>query len=248
MNHEKRNGFMTSSQASRTADGAKLEKPTQKFYTYIDENIIEICTNRSIKTELNVKATKWGKLMEVLIMDHLGLEYRASHESTIVHPTIRRFSGTPDLRAKGKIGEIKCYEPKKFGALSLCLLQEDRALLKSNFKDEYWQCVQNAILCNVPNAELIAFMPRKSELMAILEKIEEGDFLQKYGLLESDYYFMRPENIESLAYLPNDSPMQSLNSFEFVVPGEDKEWLLKRVEMGNKIIDEYKFPESLKFK
>ena len=201
-------------------------------HTYIEEIAFERLMKRTIKSEVKTQAMKWGSLMEIVLFDLLGMEYVMEHKTTLIHPKYNFWRGTPDLIVpKVKIGEIKCFEPKKFMQLTMCLLQEDIFELKENFPEEYWQCVSNANICEVNRAELMVYMPYRSELEEIIEKIVSGNFLERHGLNDYDYYFMREENIESLPYLPDDSLVSNLNKFEFEIPEED----MKLIE--NRMID-----------
>ena len=137
-----------------------------------------------------------------------------------------------------KIGEIKCFQPKNFALLSLDIIKQDVEVLKANWPKEYWQCVSNAILHGVNRAELIAYMPYKKELEEIIEKIDQTDFLEQRGLDPLDYYFMRPENdIETLPYLPDNSTMSNVNSFEFEIPQEDLDFVTERVRMATEVVN-----------
>lgn len=255
MNNKNRIGFFTSSQMSRLIDfesrpmtdselkmhknqnpgsrkkNIEIDGFAKPGKTYIQEVFLERQMNRPIDTVVKTQAMKWGSLMEVVLFSLLGLGYSMTHKQTIKHKKHSEFwSGTPDLIAKGiKIGEIKCFQPKNFALLSLCLLKKDIQLFKEEFPKEYWQCVSNAILCDLRRAEIIAYMPYKSELEEIIGQIENTNFLEMNGLDPQDYYFMSRNDIDSLAYLPDDSPMQNINSFEFEIPKEDIEFLTQRV-------------------
>ena len=244
MNNEFRQGFFTSSQASRlinyesramTADekaAHKKEFPSSKKqnisidgfgasgHTYIEEVCLEREIGRVLQTEVKTRPIKWGSLMEVVLFNLLGMGYQMCHKQTKKHPKHGKFwSGTPDLIVPNvKIGEIKCYEPKKFTKLSKCLLKKDIQLFRENFKDEYWQCVSNASICGVTKAEMIAYMPYKKELEILIEQIEETNFLERNGLDPADYYFMTRSDIETLPYLPNESKFSNINTFEFEIP------------------------------
>ena len=234
-----RNGYFTSSQMSRLCASLKSGLPSSAFYTYVEETYYSIMLGRSLSVEINTVPVKWGRLMECVLFGMVGLEYTMQHKNTITSKTLERHSGTPDLEQKGvKVGEIKCYYPKKFAELSICLGKQNIELLKSSFPSEYWQCVSNAILTGVDKAELLCFMPTKDKLIEVIEDINNGDLLERNGLNPSDYYFMSTEGkfleeiIESLPYLPEEAKLDSVNTFEFEVPQEDKDFLIQRVELA----------------
>lgn len=233
MEQSKRNGKFTSSQLYRICGSIKSGAPTAAFNTYVEEVYSERLLGRSSEVEIKAQPMKWGSLMEIVLFNLLGLGYKMTHKQTIVHPVMNFFSGTPDLIAETiKIGEIKSYYPKNFALLSMCLLGKNISDLKKKFPKEYWQCVGNAILCDVEVAELICYMPYKSELQSIIEKVIEEDFLYENGLDPQDYYFLSRNDIESLPYLPDDSKMSNVNSFEFKIPDKDIEHVIKRLKMA----------------
>lgn len=239
MDNTNRSGFATSSQMSRIAASLKNGKPSQAFFGYVEEIIDERFMGRVASTNVKTRPMKWGNLMEIVLFNLLGMDYEMAHKKTIKHHKYSKiWSGTPDLIAAKKIGEIKCFEPKAFSSLSRCLLKKDVQLFKDKFPKEYWQCVSNAILCKVQRAEIIAYMPYKSELIKIIDLITSTDFLEDNGLEPNDYYFMTTADIESLPYLPDDSPISNINSFEFEVPMEDQIFLTKRIIEAEKLVQE----------
>lgn len=235
MNNANRAGFFTSSQMSRLCSSTKTGKKTSAYMTYVHEVVAEKSMGRVVGTEVKTKPMKWGSLMEVVLFNLLGIGYEMTHKKTIKHYKFETiWSGTPDLIAPKKIGEIKCFQPKNFALLSLCLMKKDIQKFKDEFPKEYWQCVSNAILCKVKRVEIIAYMPYKKELEEIIHQVNETSFLERNGLDPADYYFLTNDDIESHAYLPDDSKMSNINSFEFEVPVEDLMLLTQRVSEAEK--------------
>lgn len=240
MNNKNRIGFFTSSQASRLMETLKNGEPSQAYHGYVDEVFLEVLMCRSSSVNSKSISTKWGSLMEIVLFNMIGIGYKMTHKQTIKHSKYYGFwSGTPDLiMDKVKIGEIKSFYPKKFSSLSYCLSKKNISLFKKEFPSEYWQCVSNVILCDVTVAEIIAFMPYKSKLIEVIESIDQTDFLELNGLNPSDYYFMTDCDIEELPYLPDDSNMNTINSFEFEIPIEDIVFCTKRFIQANKDLQE----------
>lgn len=238
MDNKNRSGFVTSSQAYRIVASLKSGKPSQAFFGYIDEIVAERAMGRVCDVQVKTQPMKWGSLMEVVLFNLLGMEFEMSHKKTIKHHKYSKiWSGTPDLIAELiKIGEIKCFQPKNFALLSLCILKKNIELFKIEFPKEYWQCVSNAMLCKVKKAEIIAYMPYKKELKEIIQQIDETNFLERNNLDPYDYAFMS-NDIESLPYLPDDSKMSNINSFEFEIPMEDKMLLTKRIIEAEKLVE-----------
>lgn len=239
-NSELRMGRFTSSQIYRLCKSLKSGKPTQAFFGYIEEIKIQRAIGRSTKTEVKTQPMKWGSLMEIVLFNLLGLQYSMHHKSTKLHPEHGAFwSGTPDLEASRlKTGEIKCFEPLHFGKLSIALLTKDTEIIKQSEPEAYWQAVSNSVICGYDKTEIIAYMPYKAELEEIMKQIEDTNFLERNGLNDFDYYFMAPEKIESLPYLPDDSKFSNINSFEFEIPKEDIEFLTGRVLLAESQLKE----------
>lgn len=244
MEQEKRQGRATSSQMHKVCAGDKVDSPNKPFYTYAEEVAAERLIQRPLQTEVKTQSMKWGSLMEVVLFNKLDMGWTMEHKNTVIH---RKYgdiwSGTPDLLATEICGEVKCYEPKKFVSFSLCLNKEDIFLVKKNFKEEYWQVISNSDLTKKKKAMLITFMPERSELEDIIDKIEVTDFLEDNNLRLSDYYFMSMENIEGLPYLPEGSKLDSINQFTFDVPVDDVIFMTKRIIMFekevNRILEEF---------
>lgn len=235
----------------KEAEDYKLEKkegvvvkvvpdPPKKFYTYVEEVAVERYLGRTSSTEVKTRPMLWGSLMEVVLFNELGLGWTMEHKNTVTHYKYGNiWSGTPDLVAKLICAEAKCYEPKKFGSFVYALLKQDIQYLKDNFADEYWQVISNTVLTKKEKSMLITFMPKRTQLESIIKTIDETDFLEDNGLKPTDYYFMAKENIESLAYLPDDSKCDSINAFEFTPPKEDIKFMEDRIILFEKEVKKY---------
>tara|TARA_R110000822_G_C15277719_1_gene489862 strand:+ start:732 stop:1454 length:723 start_codon:yes stop_codon:yes gene_type:complete len=233
MNNEFRTGFLTSSQASRVITTAPMK-------TYVKEVHAERVINRPITTEIKTQPVKWGSLMEIMLFNKLSTKWSISHKETLTHKKYGSFwSGTPDFICEDAIAEAKCFQPKNFALLSLCLLKKDINLLKKEFPKEYWQCVSNCSITGKNKAVLITYMPYKDDLISIIKQYcEDFDKMDSIGLLQSDYFFMEESRIESLPYLPKDSKINDINSFEFIVPEEDFKLLESRFILANEMLKE----------
>ena len=244
MNSNKnRIAHFTSSNIHRLCGSLKNGTPSKAFYTYIDDVYLELVMGRSCDVDVNTKPLKYGSLMEVVLFqkNELGLDYRMMHKVSVKHDTIPYYSGSPDVvdLKKGKVGEIKCFYPKKFCKLALCLNKKDVQLLKNDFSEIYWQVVSNCILLGVDTAEVLTFMPYKDELIDIIEQVEQTNLLEGNNLNPTDYWFLANDDIETLPFLPNDSKIKNINRFEFEVPKNDKEFLISRIKEAGKILDSY---------
>jgi hypothetical protein len=193
--------------------------------TYINEKKIERRLGRSISVNAYTRDMAWGHFMEYIVFDKIEFGYELSSSDTLHHPTIECWKGSCDFTMAGvKIAELKCYQPKNFSLYTDALMIGDIDNLKSNFPEEYWQAVGNAIVNQVDKAELITFMPYKSELDNIRSMAENYD-----GDNQWHYRFIYESDDSSLAYLPDNGYYKNINCFEFIVPEEDKKVLTDRV-------------------
>ena len=232
MEQEKRFARATSSEIYRACAGNKVESPNKPFYTYAEEKALEKMLGRSLSVQVSARPLAWGSLMECVVYEGMGLGYAMTHKQTIISkyfPNIH--SGTPDLIADNKIGEIKCPFLKNYMLLAIDILKEDIEVLKKNHAEYYWQMVSNAILTKKSRVELICFIPKRKELLEVFELIHTEEFLEKYNLNVSDYVYYTPENIESFNYMPDECEFPNLTKFEFEVPMDDIMFLQARIKM-----------------
>lgn len=209
---------------------------------YIAEKKIERKIGRPINLEKHSRATLWGHYMEQRVHDMLPTSYRLIGKKTVPHPEIEHWAGSPDndCKAESVVGDIKCYEPKKFTEYVDCLSLNDIALFKENFPQEYWQLISNSCILGMDNIEAIVYMPYFSELREIRESVMDLDSEEdkrKYGFIAHSHY-------NELPYLADGCEYKNLNRFRFVAPKEDKDFLTERVIAAGKLLQEVK-AESL---
>lgn len=204
--------------------------------TYIEEKRIERRLGRSIDIEGYSRPMAWGLFMEMVVFSKVGMEYQMVSQDSDTHPTIAGWSGSKDLIVPGvKVGEIKCYQPKKFAQYTDAILKRDVDIIRAEFPQEYWQLVSNAIINEVPNAEAITFMPYQSELDEIRQLAEDYD-----GSDQWKYRFIAEVPDCELPYLPDGGYYKNLNTFEFEVPQEDRDALTARVVESIKLLNDGK--------
>ena len=215
--NEIRNGNFTSSQIFRLCGTPSVAK------TYIAKKNIERRLNDSIEGEAYSQAMAWGNFLEQRVHDLLGFDYILCSDETDQHPTIKTWVGSKDFVVPWKrISELKCYQLENFVLYTDALISRDIELLKKEFTKEYWQGVSNAIINQVPNAELISYCPFESELPEIVEMARDyiGSDMWKYRFIYEN---------TSLPCIKNDGYYNNLNRFEFEVPKEDIEFLTNKV-------------------
>lgn len=254
---QKRVGNFTSSEiGALMSNGRKSGEMGEPAYTYIDECNMERRLGRSITDEVDARPLTWGKFMEPYVFDLMGTDYEHVGTETLLHPEFSCWAGSPDLKkwvskTQIKVGDIKAPKTlKSFCRLSDCLRATDvrEALLKVKSGSKkigeiyYWQLVSNAILIEktnpgvtVENAELVVFMPFKSQLDEIRSRAfnldnpdEQKKVLWIYG--SSD---------EELPHLIDGGYYNNISVLSFAIPQADKEALEERVSMASNELQEF---------
>jgi len=240
INNQPRIGAFTSSEivalTTKDKSGKGFGKPA---LTYIEECNMERRLGRSLTDEVNARPLTWGKLIEGRVFDLLGLEYTLTSTDTIVHPTIPYWAGSPDggkYQPKTVI-DIKCPITLK----SFCQLVDAGAKggieqIREDHKDGdkyYWQLVCNAILTGSDRAELIVYMPYRSELADIRHLAASVDATQM-----GKHYWIAMAMDDELPFLLDGGYYKNLNVFGFDIPEADKRFLTECVlRAGEMLID-----------
>jgi hypothetical protein len=205
------------------------------FYTYISECNMERRLLRSISDEVSARPLCWGNLVEMVAFDRLGMEYIHSSQETIVHPALDFWAGSPDgfKEDEGRtVIDIKCpMTLKSFCTFADCKDIEEVRENHQQGEKYYWQLVGNAIISNCKHAELIVYMPYKSELQEIRDFAGQApeDSLYKF-------FWIANANDEELPHLLDGGYYKNLYTIRFEVPEADKDFLIKRVmEAGRKL-------------
>lgn len=242
--NKERIGNFTSSQIYKLmTNGKAAGSMGVPALTYIKEKQLEIRLGRSVDVEKYSPEMAWGKLMELRVFDMLPFGYELTSQKTDMHPTIKNWSGSKDvIKPVEKIGDIKCYYPKNFALFSDVLMQQDIALFREEFPQEYWQLVSNAIINEVSRVESILYCPYLSELEEIREMAEnyDGDDVWQYR-------FIAESPSSRLPYIPDGGYYKNLITFEFEVPKEDIKALTGRVMMARSILQKNRSVISAKW-
>lgn len=243
INNTARNGNFTSSEIVALTKKDKKGEFGASALTYIEETNFERRLGRSLTTEVDARPLTWGKLLEIMAFDELGLDYILSSTQTDVHPKIPYWVGSKDgikLDEGRTVIDIK----SPFTLKSFCQLVQPLYLgmtgmaamdwVRENHKDGdkfYWQLVSNAVLNNCQFAELIPFMPYKSQIEEIRLRAQ-----QVPAELMSKHYWIAMANDDDLPYLPDGGYYKNLNKIRFEVPQADKDLLESLVLKGGKFL------------
>lgn len=236
-------GNATSSEiVALTSNGKSKGTYGKPFYTYAEECNMERKLGRSIQTESNAHPLIWGKLIEKRVFDLLPTHYCFRANDTIEHKTIKCWSGSPDVTVDlpiKKVGDEKAPLTLK----SFCQLVDPIYMglegmdainhIRENHKDGekyFWQLVSNAILTDSKEAELIVYVPYKSELEEIKQlAMEQSGYAHNWIINAREM---------DLPYLIDGGYYKNLNIINFPVTEFDKNFLTERVLALEKLLIE----------
>lgn len=233
INNTIRIGNFTSSEIVALTKGGKGTMFGQAALTYIAECNMERRLIRSLTTESNARPLIWGKFMETRAFELLGTEYTFTSKSTKIHPDFNCWSGSSDGTTYDTVYDIKCpLTLKSFCEFADCLTIED---FRENHKEGekyYWQLVSNSILENKDFAELIFYVPYKSELPEI--KQEVNDYIGDLSL--NSLAWINFSSDDELPWLPDNGYYKNITKLKFEVPKTDKDFLTERVKEASKLL------------
>ncbi len=224
-----RTGNITSSEISSLCSNGKAAGIFGKpFYTYVEECNMERRLNRSLTDEVNARPLIWGSLLEQRVHTLLGTEYQYCSNVTLMHPTIDFWAGSPDF-IKHSTPQAVCDSKCPVSLKSFCQLVDAGTIerVRTEHKDGekfFYQLVSNAIITGSDEAELIVYMPYKSELdeIRILAQNVPTDQLHKH-------YWIAMALDEELPHLNDGGFYKNLNVIKFEVSQSDKDFLTSRV-------------------
>jgi len=237
MDNIERMGHFTSSQIYKLVKSGRAKTAifSAAGLTYIEDTAIERRMKRNLDLGAYSQPMAWGKFMEQVIFNHLGIAYQLSADESTEHydPKYAPYwSGSKDLYQENVlVGEIKCYQPKEFARFTDALLTENIDIIRKERPKEYWQVVSNAIINKVPYAELISFMPYESEMKEIRDLAEATQDWQ--------YRFIWEKENSELPCLPDNGYYKNINIFRFEVPLSDIKFLTERVDLAINELNKY---------
>lgn len=227
--------------AEEIAEHKKLNPKSQKkttrdgfgagALTYIAEKNMERRLGRWLSNKQRSKETTWGNALEGVAFSRLGFEYELTSKTVLRHTEFDFWSGAPDGNKQDTVIDLKC----PFTLKSFCTLvdplynglegMDAMNAIRENHTDGekyYWELVSNSILSWSEYAELIVFVPYKSELQEIK--------LQAHGDPDAGWIYYAEES--ELPYLIDGGYYKNMNIIRFQVPEEDKKLLRELVIMG----------------
>ncbi len=263
LSEERNGNFTSSEIVALTTNGKAKDSFGAPFYTYIEECNMERRLKRSISCEENARPLSWGKLCERYVCDNpeiLGLEYSVNLSDTTRHPTIDCWLGSEDVLKEDTVGDIKSPKTlKSFCQLvdAIVMVEADGVWVmdgtqtmnnirfgwvdKNGFERKkhpdgekyYWQLVSNGTIHNKKFAELIVFVPYKSELpelkkLALVLDAESGVY---------QYSWVANANDSELTYLNDKGLYKNKTVIRFEIPQADKDFLTSRVTTASQLLN-----------
>jgi hypothetical protein len=137
------------------------------------------------------------------------------------------FCGTADILKGDCVGDIKCpFTRNSFCDIVDIIESNSVDIFKKENPEYYWQLVSNSILKNVPNAELIVFMPYEKEVADIIEYI---DLIDDYEVQKNIQWVIH-SGLSSIPHIPDNSEYKNLYRIKFSVPKEDQLLLIANTQ------------------
>ena len=210
LDNKNRYGCITSSQ-SYLIMGAPKPKAT-----YLEKLRFERKLKRSVDLGKSTNSTNWGLFLEQFVHKALSIEYITDAQTTINHPFIPYWKGSPDTTAPSLnvVADIKCFEPLNFCQYLDCLERtkesNDLEIFKKEFSKEFWQLISNSILTKMSKIQVILYMPYEKDMEDIRNEAAAYD---DYDAYKYRFIYELPNN--KLACLPDDSEYKDLNIFTF---------------------------------
>lgn len=231
-----RNGNFTSSDNYRLMSNGKAKGSCgAAFFSYIEEKNMERRLRRTLGNQIDATAASWGKLCEPYVFKLLPVDYVSGFDTTLSHPDIDYWKGTPDVKKIETVGDIKCPHTLKSFCQLLDPYYDDKGVLvhegmtieavRENHKDGekfFWQIVSNACITGATKGELIVFAPYLEEL-EVIKRIMDGD---------PKFYKLQFASDDQMPYLIEGGHYKNLNVISFDILQRDKDALTERVLLG----------------
>ena|SRR3990167_8951870 len=210
--------------------------------TYIEEKKMEAKLCRQLEKDKWSASSMWGTWLQHRVTNVLlDTGCKPTKNERRVHTTIPNWTGAEDYLREDAIGEVKCYELKKF-----CKAHDSATAgmdtLKKVCPDIAWQLVSNAILNDKPKAELCLYVPYQKELSAIRDKDEWEKILSPEYLENKEFKYwidrLQFTSDDELPYLIEGKYYLNLSKFEFEIMKIERDYLTSRIIIANKLLSE----------
>jgi len=216
--------------------------------TYIKQTNMERRLGRSIDNEATACALSWGKCCEIVAHDKLPADYTFCAKTTLQHPSISYWLGSPDVTALDNqvVGDIKCpitlqafCEMLDAGTSNAPLAPLKRtieACVENHKNGEKYraQIISNACITGATKGHLIIYVPYHKDLDLIRRRAAALDAAGEKG-----YSWIVYASDDELPWLPDDCPeYNDINIIEFdILPAWKQELTDCVIKAGEMLID-----------
>lgn len=210
--------------------------------TYIEQTNMERRLLRSLDKDITTNDMSWGDFVEMWVFkEHLDTDYEWLGKTTLNHPTIPYWVGSPDYRNRIKsiLSECKGYQLENFCRYADAIETGKGEILKNDCPKEWWQGVSNCIITGSKYFQPVLFCPYQSQLPELREFANglEGEEQLKY-----EFIFRSADS--KLCYLMENGYYKNYNTCIIEVPQSDKDFLTSRVIEAGKLLNEFHKPLS----
>lgn len=222
----KRTGTFSSSSIYKLVKKGRSTEFSAPGVSYIKEKSYEIRLQRELQSGTSGRPAIWGTMVEYRAFELLPLDLRLESKQRYKHPELM-WTGAPDIVNQRLAGDIKSpFTLKSFCELVDIIDSKDSQVFKAEKPEYYWQLVSNAILTGLDTALFVVYVPFQEELNLIREMAEnyEGD--------QNKVAWIGWAQDEDLPYLVEDGMYKNINTWEFEIPQEDKDFLTERVRLA----------------
>lgn len=211
--------------------------PGEAALTYIRQTNMERRLGRSLDNESTARALSWGKCCEIVAHDKLSSDYTFCAKTTLQHPDISYWLGSPDVVAfeTKYVGDIKC--PLTLQAFCEMLDASDNykertieSCVENHRNGEKYatQIISNACITGAVKGELIVYVPYYSDLDTIRRRAAALDAAGEKG-----YSWIAYASDNEIPWIPDEcTEYEDLNIIEFDITQEMKATLTDFVKLG----------------
>jgi hypothetical protein len=193
---------------------------------YIKQVNLEQKLGRPLTCERDARPTSWGEFCEGRVFNLLDLSYRNVTDTRFFHPSIKAWSGKPDVLRAEIVGDIKSPFNLEVFCDKIAALEAGIEVYREEFPEDYYQHISNAILLNangfkVTHFEAIIYVPYLSEIEEIRQHSDS---------------WMKFADDDELPWVPDGGYYKNLNTYCFEIPQDDKIALHNRVIEAGKML------------
>lgn len=199
---------------------------------YIKQVNHELTIGRALTCEREARPTSWGEFCQRRVFNILDLSYRNVSELRYFHPSVKRWSGIPDVIRFQTVGDIKAPYNLEVFCDKIDALELGIEAYREEFPEDFYQHISNGILLNenglmITHFEAIIYVPFRSELDELRAIAQRSEDRFKWICFADD---------DELPWIPDGGYYSNLNRYELEIPEADKISLHNRVVEAGKML------------